>query len=53
MNNMINSKLLEMLSGIDKNKMSQLSSVLNNISKEDLNTIISLLEKNKPSNTDT
>lgn len=52
MNNMINSKLLEMLSNIDKNKLAQLNSVLNNISKDDLNTIVSLLEKNKPANND-
>lgn len=53
MNNIINSKLLEMLSSIDKNKLNQLNNVLNNISKDDLNTIITLLEKNnnQPNNT--
>ncbi|MEG0509840.1 MAG: hypothetical protein RR664_01045 [Clostridia bacterium] len=34
-----------MLSGIDKNKLNQLNRILTNLSKDDLNNIVQLLEK--------
>ncbi|MEG0073057.1 MAG: hypothetical protein RR922_00185 [Clostridia bacterium] len=45
MNNLLNSKLVDMLSGIDKNKLNQLNRILTNLSKDDLNNIVQLLEK--------
>lgn len=46
MNSMLNSKLLELLSTIDKDKLNQVSRMLQNMSKDDLNNLASLLGKN-------
>ncbi|MBR1883489.1 MAG: hypothetical protein IJ809_00825 [Clostridia bacterium] len=43
-NNIMGSKLLELLSGIDKNKLEEASRVLNSMSKDDLNSIVSMLK---------
>ena len=40
MNNMLNSKLLELLSGVDKSKLEQVSNMVRNMSPEDLNNLI-------------
>ena len=45
-NNQIGSKLLEILAGIDKNKLEEAGKMLNNMSKDDLNNIITMLSKN-------
>lgn len=45
MNMMLNSKLLEMLSTIDKSKIEQVSKLVQNMSKDDLNNLISMLNK--------
>ena len=45
-NNIMGSKLLELLSGIDKSKLEEASKVLSNMSKDDLNSIVSMLGKN-------
>lgn len=50
MNNMLNSKLLNLLSGVDKNRLEQVSNIINNMSKEDLNNIVSMLGMNNPQN---
>ena len=39
----LNSKLLEMISGLDKSKLEQASRMLGNMSKEDINNLVSLL----------
>lgn len=43
MNNMLNSKLLELLSGVDKDKLEQVSNMVKNMSKEDLNNLTNML----------
>lgn len=43
MNNMLNSKLLGLLSGVDKEKLEQVSNMVNSMSKEDLNNLINML----------
>lgn len=43
MNNMLNSKLLNLLAGVDKNRLEQVSNIINNMSKEDLNNIVNML----------
>lgn len=50
MNNMLNSKLFDMLKTIDKNKLEQVSKMVQNMSKEDLNNLVSMLNKNQQSN---
>ncbi len=45
-NNIMNSKLLEILSSIDKSKLEEASKVLSSMSKDDLNGIVSMLGKN-------
>ncbi len=45
MNMMLNSKLLEMLGTIDKSKIEQVSKLVQNMSKDDLNNLISMLNK--------
>lgn len=45
MNNSTNSKILEILSKLDQNKLNQVNNVLNNLSKDDLNKILSLINK--------
>lgn len=46
MNDMINSKLLELLTKVDRNKIEQVSKMVNNMSKDDLNNLIGMLGKN-------
>lgn len=43
MNNMLNSKLLGLLSGVDKEKLEQVSNMVNSMSKEDLSNLINML----------
>lgn len=43
MNNMLNSNLLNMLAGVDKQKLEQVSNMVKNMSKDDLNNLISML----------
>lgn len=45
MNMMLNSKLLEMLGTIDKSKIEQVSKLVQNMSKDDLNNLVSMLNK--------
>ena len=56
MNNMLNSKLVELLSNIDKNKIEQVSRMVQNMSSEDLTNLVGMLSKqtnknNKSQNT--
>ncbi len=46
MNNMLNSKLVELLSTIDKSKIEQVSRMVQNMSSEDLTNLVSMLSKN-------
>lgn len=50
MNNMLNSKLFELLSGVDKSKLEQVSKMVNNMSKEDLNNLVGMLNQNSNRN---
>ena len=45
-NNIMGSKLLELLASIDKNKLEEASKMLSNMSKDDLNNIMSMISKN-------
>lgn len=46
MNNMLNANLLNLLSGIDKEKLEQVSNMVRNMSKEDLNNLVGMLGVN-------
>jgi len=50
MNNMLNSKLLELLSGVDKSKLEQVSNMVRNMSPEDLNNLTNMLGMNNTNN---
>lgn len=50
MNGMLNSKLLELLSGIDKTKIEQVSRMVQNMSSDDLNNLVGMLSKNNNTN---
>lgn len=45
-NNLLNSKLLELLSSIDKSKIEQVSRMVQNMSSDDLSNLVGLLNKN-------
>ena len=47
---MLNSKLLELLSGVDKDKLEQVSNMVKNMSKEDLNNLTNMLGINNNNN---
>ncbi|MBR5227421.1 MAG: hypothetical protein IKV94_02145 [Clostridia bacterium] len=49
MNNILNSKLLELLSGVDKNQLEQVSNIVKNMSKDDLNNLTRMLGINNSS----
>lgn len=49
MNNMLNSKLVDLLSNIDKTKIEQVSKMVQNMSSDDLNNLVGMLS-NKNSN---
>lgn len=46
MNNMLNSNLLNMLAGVDKQKLEQVSNMVKNMSKDDLNNLMNMLGVN-------
>lgn len=46
MNNMLNSKLVDLLSNIDKTKLEQVSRMVQNMSSDDLNNLVGMLSKN-------
>ena len=50
MNNMLNSNLLNLLAGVDKEKLNQVSNMIKNMSKEDLNNLVGMLGLNKNGN---
>ncbi len=50
MNNMLNSKLVELLSTIDKSKIEQVSRMVQNMSSDDLNNLVGMLSKNNNKN---
>lgn len=50
MNNMLNSKLLELLSGVDRSKIEQVGKMVSGMSKEDLSNLVGLLNKNMNNN---
>lgn len=50
MNTMLNSKLLELLSTIDKSKIEQVSRMVQNMSNDDLNNLVGMLSKNANKN---
>ena len=50
MNNMLNSKLLELLSGVDKKQLEQVSNMVKNMSKEDLENLTRMLGVNTNNN---
>ncbi len=45
MDNMLNSKLVELLSTIDKTKIEQVTKMVQNMSSEDLNNLVRMLGK--------
>ena len=47
MNSMLNSKLMELLSNIDKTKIEQVSRMVQNMSSEDLSNLVGMLNNNK------
>ena len=49
-NNMLNSKLLELLSGVDKKQLEQVSNMVKNMSKEDLENLTRMLGMNNQTN---
>lgn len=50
MNNMLNSNLLNLLAGVDKEKLEQVSNMVRNMSKEDLNNLVGMLGMNNNGN---
>lgn len=55
MNNILNSKLLEFLSGVDKNKLEQVSNMVKNMSRDDIQNLVTTLGLNnsqEPKQTD-
>lgn len=54
MNKMLNSKLVELLSNIDKTKIEQVSRIVQNMSSDDLSNLVGMLSKqNTNSNNNT
>ena len=53
MNNMLNSKLVELLANIDKTKLEQVSRMVQNMSSDDLNNLVGMLktQNNNKNNT--
>lgn len=45
-NTLLNGKLLELLSGIDRSKIEQASKIVQNMSSDDLSNLVGLLNKN-------
>ena len=45
-NDMLNSKLLELLFSIDKSKLEQVSKMVQNMSSDDLNNLVGMLNNN-------
>lgn len=45
MNNMLNSKLVELLSSIDKSKIEKVSQMVRNMSSDDLSNLVGMLGK--------
>lgn len=50
MNNMLNSNLLNLLAGVDKEKLEQVSNMIKNMSKDDLNNLVGMLGMNNTTN---
>ncbi|MDD3303338.1 MAG: hypothetical protein PHP54_00250 [Clostridia bacterium] len=46
-NNMLNSKVMELLSTIDKSKLEQVTRLVQNMSTEDVNNLVGMLNMNK------
>ena len=46
MNNLLNSNLLNMLAGVDKEKLEQVSNIVKNMSKDDLSNLVRMLGMN-------
>ena len=44
--NDVNGKLMELLSTIDKNKLEQVSKMIQNMSSDDLNNLVGMLNNN-------
>ena len=47
---MLNAKLLELLSGVDRSKLEQVSNMVKNMSPEDLNNLTNMLGINNNNN---
>jgi len=47
---MLNSKLLELLSGVDRSKIEQVGKMVSGMSKEDLSNLVGMLNKNMDNN---
>jgi len=45
-NNFLNSKLLDLISNIDKTKLEQVSRMVQNMSSDDLSNLVGMLNKN-------
>lgn len=50
MNNLLNSNLLNILAGVDKEKLEQVSNIVKNMSKDDLNNLVRMLGMNNQPN---
>ncbi len=53
MNNMLNSKLVDLLSNIDKTKIEQVSRMVQNMSSDDLNNLVGMLSNKNSNNKNT
>ena len=50
---MLNSKLFELLAGVDKKKLEQVSALVRNMSPEDINNLTNMIGINKSNTSDT
>lgn len=53
MNGMLNSKLVDLLSNIDKTKIEQVSKMVQNMSSDDLNNLVGMLSNKNKNNSNT
>lgn len=52
-NDMLNSKLMGLLAGVDKEKLNQVSNMIKNMPRQDLENIINMLGVNNQNNENT
>lgn len=50
MDSFLNPKLLEMLAGVDKEKLAQINNIVSNMSRDDLANLVSMLKNSNNDN---